>query len=74
MTERIPDHGGNCGCGRPGTCWETFLCGCERDHGTWFLCEAHEGMFCARCGAPHVSHERTRTDRYCGECQYVETS
>lgn len=27
---------------------------------------------CARCGQPHVSHERTPQDRYCPECRWGE--
>lgn len=34
--------GGNCGCGRPGTCYEDFQCGCSIDHGDLRPCELHE--------------------------------
>lgn len=38
----IRTAGGNCGCGRPGACWEAFACGCEWDHGDMRRCPEHE--------------------------------
>lgn len=29
---------------------------------------------CLGCGEPHVSHERTPADRFCGECRIASTT